>query len=57
MQSKVLVKRPIAKRANRSVSECIPSSVPPAVNQSDTKKPVEPLQSEPTANGRIGIGN
>ncbi|KAK0168408.1 hypothetical protein PV327_002211 [Microctonus hyperodae] len=56
MQSKVLVKRPIAKRANRSVSECIPSSVPPAINQFDTKKPVEPLQSEPTANGRIGIG-
>lgn len=58
-QSKVTVKRPIAKRANRSVSECIPSSVPVAISQPPTnlKKPVEPSIPEPSANGKVGPGN
>ncbi|XP_044576978.1 enhancer of mRNA-decapping protein 3 isoform X2 [Cotesia glomerata] len=40
-QNKVTVKRPIAKRANRSVSECIPPSTPPSVSQNQNQNPVQ----------------
>lgn len=59
LQSKVIVKRPIAKRAGRSISECVPvlqaTSCPPQVN---LKKPVEPNQQqmEQTPNGKIAPG-
>lgn len=55
-QSKVIVKRPIAKRAGRSISECVPilqgPSCPPQIN---LKKPVESNQQqvEQTPNGKI----
>lgn len=58
-QSKVIVKRPIAKRAGRSISECVPilqgPSCPPQMN---LKKPVESNQQqvEQTPNGKIAPG-
>ncbi|XP_015124971.1 enhancer of mRNA-decapping protein 3 [Diachasma alloeum] len=53
MSSKVTVKRPIAKRANRSVSECIPSSVPPA--SSHSKKATDPIPIPEVTNGKMTI--
>jgi len=59
-QSKVIVKRPIAKRAGRSVSECVPSVVQVGGSQVQTnfKKPVEPNQQqiEQTPNGKFAPG-
>lgn len=46
MPSKITVKRPIAKRANRSVSECIPTAVLSAVHASSTKKVSELIHQE-----------
>ncbi|XP_020709599.1 enhancer of mRNA-decapping protein 3 [Athalia rosae] len=59
--SKVTVRRPIAKRAGRSVSECIPPLVIPNAEvqqQSNPRKPLESIQShsEPPSNGKINLG-
>ncbi|XP_015520678.1 enhancer of mRNA-decapping protein 3 [Neodiprion pinetum] len=59
--SKVTVRRPIAKRAGRSVSECIPPLVLPNSDiqqQSNARKPLDSMQShpEPAANGKIYLG-
>lgn len=66
MQNKVTVKRPIAKRANRSVSECIPPSTPPSVSQNQNqnqnqvqnsvKKTTEQNYPEYPVNGRVVAG-
>lgn len=60
VQSKVIVKRPIAKRAGRSISESVSSAVQASGSQVQTnfKKPVESNQQqvEQTANGKIGLG-
>lgn len=57
-QSKVIVKRPIAKRAGRSFSESVPSSTYSSGMQSSSnfKKPVESAQqqSELATNGKMG---
>ncbi|XP_034942378.1 enhancer of mRNA-decapping protein 3 [Chelonus insularis] len=55
MHSKVTVKRPIAKRANRSISECIPTTTSSTANQlqSNYKKPTEPSQPDSSSNGRV----
>lgn len=59
VQSKVIVKRPIAKRAGRSISESVSSAVQASGSQVQTnfKKPVESNQQqvEQTANGKIGL--
>ena len=59
-QSKVIVKRPIAKRVGRSVSECVPSVVQVGGPQAQTnfKKPAEPIQQqiEQTPNGKFAPG-
>lgn len=59
-QSKVIVKRPIAKRAGRSISESVSSTVQAGGSQAQAsfKKPVESNQQqvEQTANGKIGSG-
>lgn len=59
MESKVTVKRPIAKRANRSVSECIPPSTPP-VNQNQVQgnsvKKNEQSYPEYPTNGQVLAG-
>ncbi|XP_011299816.1 enhancer of mRNA-decapping protein 3 [Fopius arisanus] len=47
------VKRPIAKRANRSVSECIPTSVPSATWYS--KKVTDPIPIPEVTNGKTTI--
>ncbi|XP_072755611.1 enhancer of mRNA-decapping protein 3 [Anoplolepis gracilipes] len=55
-QSKVIVKRPIAKRAGRSISECVPIlQATSCHSQINLKKPVEPNQQqvEQTPNGKI----
>ncbi|XP_020277841.1 enhancer of mRNA-decapping protein 3 isoform X2 [Pseudomyrmex gracilis] len=58
-QSKVIVKRPIAKRAGRSVSECVPPA-PQATSspQTNVKKPAESNQQQidQTPNGKIPPG-
>lgn len=59
--SKVTVRRPIAKRAGRSVSECIPPIVIPNSDiqpQPNTRKTLDPAQthSEPSSNGKISLG-
>lgn len=55
-QNKVVVKRPIAKRAGRSISESIPSFMHSAASQTQTnfKKPesVQPA-TEQTTNGKV----
>lgn len=55
--SKVIVKRPIAKRAGRSISECVPNTVQAGSSQTQTnfKKSAEPNQQqvEQTPNGKI----
>jgi len=56
--SKVIVKRPIAKRAGRSISECVPNPIVQAGSsqtQTNFKKPTEPNQQqvEQTPNGKI----
>ena len=55
--SKVIVKRPIAKRAGRSISECVPNATVQAgssQSQTNFKKPAEPNQQvEQTPNGKI----
>lgn len=55
--SKVIVKRPIAKRAGRSISECVPNIVQAGSSQTQTnfKKPAElnQQQVEQTPNGKI----
>ncbi|KAL0134504.1 hypothetical protein PUN28_001353 [Cardiocondyla obscurior] len=57
--SKVIVKRPIAKRAGRSISECVPNTLQPgssnAQMQANVKKPMESnqQQTEQTPNGKI----
>ncbi|XP_012522645.2 enhancer of mRNA-decapping protein 3 [Monomorium pharaonis] len=55
--SKVIVKRPIAKRAAQSISECVPNTLQPGSSQTQTnfKKPAEPNQQqmEQTPNGKI----
>ncbi|XP_063994944.1 enhancer of mRNA-decapping protein 3 [Diachasmimorpha longicaudata] len=51
--SKVTVKRPIAKRANRSVSECIPSSVPSSSSQ--PKKVTDPIPIPEVTNRKMMI--
>lgn len=59
-QSKVNVKRPIAKRAGRSLSECVisPAQSCPASSSTCTRKTVEmPSQAEPSTNGRGAVGN
>lgn len=59
-QSKIIVKRPIAKRAGRSVSECVPATIQVGSSQAQTnfKKPVEPNQQqiEQTPNGKFAPG-
>ncbi|KAH0948721.1 hypothetical protein HN011_009801 [Eciton burchellii] len=57
-QSKVIVKKPIAKKAGRSISECVSMSMAQAGTsqmQIHFKKPVEPThqQLEQTLNGKI----
>lgn len=58
-QSKVIVKRPIAKRVGRSVSECVPPT-PQATSspQTNMKKPAESNQQQidQTPNGKIPPG-
>ncbi|XP_011690420.1 PREDICTED: enhancer of mRNA-decapping protein 3 [Wasmannia auropunctata] len=57
--SKVIVKRPIAKRVGRSISECVPNATVQAGSsqtpQTNFKKPAEPYQQqvEQTPNGKI----
>lgn len=55
--SKVIVKRPIAKRAGRSISECVPNILQAGSSQTQMnfKKPPEPNQPlvEQTPNGKI----
>lgn len=57
--SKVIVKRPIAKRAGRSISECVPNILQAGSSQMQMnfKKPVEPNQQqvEQTPNGKIPL--
>lgn len=56
-QSKVTVKRPIAKRAGRSVSESVPPVHTGVMQMPSTlKKPVESIQQQPElpTNGKIG---
>lgn len=58
-QSKVIVKRPIAKRAGRSISECVPIlQAPNCQTQMNLKKLVESNQQqvEQTPNGKIASG-
>lgn len=57
MPSKVTVKRPIAKRANRSISECIPTAVLSAAHaqsstSTSTKKVPDQLHYDSPSNGR-----
>lgn len=59
LQRKVLVKRPIAKRVGRSVSECISppiQSVTPQM-QLASRKPIEtlPSYSEASINGKVAV--
>lgn len=58
--SKVIVKRPIAKRAGRSISECVPNIIQAGSSQMQTnfRKPAEPNQQqvEQTPNGKIPPG-
>lgn len=59
LQSKVIVKRPIAKRAGRSISECVPILQAASCQlQMNLKKPVESNQQqvEQTPNGKIAAG-
>ncbi|KAM0737281.1 Enhancer of mRNA-decapping protein 3 [Formica fusca] len=55
LQSKVIVKRPIAKRAGRSISECAVLQAASCQPQVNLKKPVESNQQqvEQTPNGKI----
>lgn len=54
MTSKVTVKRPIPKRANRSVSECIPTSVSSAVHTKKATDPIPiPMAIAEVTNGRV----
>ncbi|XP_070151800.1 enhancer of mRNA-decapping protein 3 [Polyergus mexicanus] len=55
LQSKVIVKRPIAKRAGRSISECAVLQAASCQPQANLKKPVESNQQqvEQTPNGKI----
>lgn len=60
-QSKVIVKKPIAKKAGRSISECVSMSTVQAGAsqiQMHFKKPVELIhqQAEQTPNGKIALG-
>lgn len=60
-QSKVMVKRPIAKRAGRSVSECsIPIAQPQAVqvlpNVRKQQSEVQPYSEIQNTNGKVGAG-
>lgn len=58
-QSKVIVKRPIAKRVGRSISECVPIlQAASCQSQMNLKKPVESNQQqvEQTPNGKIASG-
>lgn len=58
-QSKVIVKRPIAKRAGRSISECVPMlQTANCQTQMNLKKPIESnqQQAEQTPNGKIASG-
>jgi len=57
-QSKVIVKKPIAKKAGRSISECVSmSTIQAGTSQIQThfKKPIETMhqQLEQTLNGKI----
>lgn len=58
LQSKVIVKRPIAKRAGRSISECAVLQAASCQPQVNLKKPVESNQQqvEQTPNGKIASG-
>lgn len=57
--SKVIVKRPIAKRAARSLSECVPNILQAGSSQTQMnfKKPMElnQQQVEQTPNGKIPL--
>lgn len=60
-QSKITVKRPIAKRAGRSMSECSLPMVQPQAAQvlPNVRKPqpeVQPYPEIPNSNGKVGPG-
>lgn len=59
-QSKVIVKRPIAKRIGRSISESVSSTMQAGGSQAQTnfRKPMESNQQqvEQTTNGKIASG-